>query len=303
LSRRRALGLPALIAAAAAVPAVAFATHDVAITSGPPDFTNSPNATFEFTSSDSPEFQCRRDAEPAFTSCASPQVYSSLSEGQHMFMVRGFSAAGGPGAAVSRTWTVDFTPPDTTLTASPPALTNSSTATFEFASPDATATFQCSLNGGAFAACTSPQTYSGLGDGTRNFKVRAVDPATNTDVSPASVDWTVDATPPDTTISAGPGAQSNLKQPTLQFTSSEAESAFQCAVNGGAFVACSSPNVLAALADGAITFQARAIDGAGNVDPTPAVRSWTLDTCHRPSRRCGSARGRLSAPLPSPRGS
>jgi hypothetical protein len=43
----------------------------------------------------------------------------------------------------------------------------------------------------AYAACTSPKTYSGLSTGSHTFVVRATDPAGNTDGSASSYTWTV----------------------------------------------------------------------------------------------------------------
>src|SRR5205823_3785146 len=108
----------------------------------------------------------------------------------------------------SYTWTVDTTPPDTTITAAPPATSTSSRDRFSFTSTKAGSSFACQLDASAFAACTSPQSYSGLADGSHTFQVRATDPAGNTDPTPASYTWTVDTTPPDTTITAAPPATS-----------------------------------------------------------------------------------------------
>src|SRR5204863_10047006 len=98
----------------------------------------------------------------------------------------------------------DTTPPDTTLTATPPAVTNSPSASFTFAATEAGSTFQCALDGGGFAPCASPQTYSALASGNHTFQVRATDPAGNTDPTPASFTWTVDTVAPDTIITATP---------------------------------------------------------------------------------------------------
>ena len=41
--------------------------------------------------------------------------------------------------------------------------------------------------------------------------------------------------------------------------------------------ACTSPKAYTSLQDGSHTVQVRAIDGAGNADPTPASFTWTID--------------------------
>jgi len=49
-------------------------------------------------------------------------------------------------------------------------------------------------------------------------------------------------------------------------------------VDGDPFAACSSPFTSASLPDGAHTFEVRAIDQAGNTDPTPASFTWVINT-------------------------
>jgi hypothetical protein len=87
-----------------------------------------------------------------------------------------------------------------------------------------------------------------------------------------------DTTPPDTTITAGPTGTTSDSTPTFSFTATEAGSTFECRVDGGAWVSCTTPFTTAVLADGAHTFEVRATDGAGNTDPTPASRSFTVAT-------------------------
>src|SRR5204862_6636412 len=77
----------------------------------------------------------------------------------------------------SYTWTVDTTAPDTTITAAPPAVSNSSSASFSFTSTEAASSFACQLDASAFAICRSPQSYSCFADGNHTFQVRATDPA------------------------------------------------------------------------------------------------------------------------------
>ncbi len=68
------------------------------------------------------------------------------------------------------------------------------TAAVSFSSADADVVrFECSLDGGAFATCGSPRSYSGLRSGTHTFSVRAIDRVGN--VGPTtSRSFAVDAT-------------------------------------------------------------------------------------------------------------
>src|SRR5438309_3478333 len=170
----------------------------------------------------------------------------------------------------------DNTPPDTIITATPPARSNSSSASFSFTATEAGSSFACQLDAGAFAACTSPKSYSGLADGSHSFQVRATDPAGNTDPTPASYTWTVDTTPPDTTITAAPLAASISSSTSFSFTATEAGSTFACQLDVGAFAACVSPQSYSGLALGSHSFQVRATDPAGNTDPTPASYTWIV---------------------------
>jgi Ca2+-binding RTX toxin-like protein len=73
----------------------------------------------------------------------------------------------------------------------------STKTTFRFSSNNGEATFECKLDGGTFGVCTSPKEYPDLIEGsTHTFEVRAVDPAGNTDPTPARRTWTVDTTLP-----------------------------------------------------------------------------------------------------------
>ncbi|SEL60939.1 gliding motility-associated C-terminal domain-containing protein [Chitinophaga rupis] len=173
-------------------------------------------------------------------------------------------------------YTIDKTAPTTTITATPPVLTNSSSGTFTFTSNEA-GTFEASLDGGPYTAATSPRTYTGLADGSHTFSVRAIDAAGNVAVTPASYTWTVDQTAPNTTITSAPPAFTNSSNATFTFISSEAGSTFQASLDGGPFTPVTSPSTYTGLADGSHTFSVRAIDPAGNTDATPDSYPWTID--------------------------
>ena len=85
-----------------------------------------------------------------------------------------------------------------------------------------------------------------------------------------------DTTPPDTTITSGPSGTVATDAASFSFSSSESGSSFACRLDGSAFSACTSPRAYAGLAPGGHTFEVRATDAAGNVDPSPAARTWTI---------------------------
>jgi subtilisin family serine protease len=84
-------------------------------------------------------------------------------------------------------------PGDTTIASEPRRTTKSRRATFAFARADAVLgnTFQCQLDGAAFAPCSSPTTYAVRG-GRHTFAVRSSSPhGVLVDPTPAVAHWTV----------------------------------------------------------------------------------------------------------------
>lgn len=166
-------------------------------TTGPGGTTNSTSASFSFSSSQAGStFACRLDSG-SWASCSSPKAYSGLADGSHTFEVRASNAAGltDPTPA-TRTWQIDTVPPDTEITAGPTGELTSSNFTFEFSSPDAGASFECKLDAGAWAACSSPKVYENVANGAHTFSVRARDLGGNRDPSPATRSFTLSAPPP-----------------------------------------------------------------------------------------------------------
>jgi hypothetical protein len=74
-------------------------------------------------------------------------------------------------------------------------------AVFTFSANEPGSTFACSLDGAAFAACTSPISFQRLAPGSHTFSVRATDLARNTG-APASHTWAYVVQRPDLLITA-----------------------------------------------------------------------------------------------------
>ena len=73
----------------------------------------------------------------------------------------------------------------------PPASTTQTTASFSFSSDQGGASFQCKLDSGSWAGCSSPASYGSLAVGAHSFSVRAVSAGGDLDASPAASSWTV----------------------------------------------------------------------------------------------------------------
>jgi hypothetical protein len=84
---------------------------------------------------------------------------------------------------------------------------------------------------------------------------------------------------PDTTIDSQPANPTNSTSAVFIFSGTDTGTGvtgFDCALDAAAFAACTSAQVYTGLAAGGHTFQVRAIDAAGNADPTPASYTWTI---------------------------
>jgi len=173
----------------------------------PADPSASDSATFAFADGEANvTYLCQLDGA-AYAACTNPVTYKRLADGAHLLSVKARDAAGNVGAASAWRWRIDtVAPPKPALTQTPASLSASASATFAFTDREAGVGFECALDGGAYAACASPKSYSGLSDGSHAFAVRARDAAGNRSAS-ATFAWTVQTatTGQPFTISGGYG--------------------------------------------------------------------------------------------------
>jgi hypothetical protein len=167
-------------------------------------------------------------------------------------------------------------PPDTVIDSGPSGLMGVSSVTFTFHGSDTNDTFQCSLDGAPWASCTSPQGYTALAEGAHSFQVRAVNAAGEVDPTPASASFTVEATPPQTTITTAPSGRIPIGEVSISFTSTEAGSSFRCSLDGASYSPCSSPDVIKDPAAGPHTFKVQATNQAEVKETAgPPSASWS----------------------------
>ena len=200
----------------------------------------------------------------------------ALLDGPHAAVAQATDAAGNQSAAsASDPFTTLTGAPTTSVLTGPAALTNATAASFTFGSNRSPVTYQCALDGAAGAACNQAQAWSGFAEGRHLISVQAADAAGNVDPAPATWQWTVDTTPPHTTIVRAPPATTNSNSAGFAFAASKEGSTFECALDGASFASCQS-SLIFQVSDGAHTLLARAVDLAGNRDPAPASATWTV---------------------------
>ncbi|MFM2152230.1 MAG: hypothetical protein RL199_665 [Pseudomonadota bacterium] len=255
---------------------------DTSLSTKPDAATPSDAAAFTFRTDDASPgvtFQCRLD-DADFAACNSPKAYSGLAvDRTHRFFVRAVDAAGNADATPAEwSWAIDRTAPETSLDTGPGDTTALTTGSFQFSSPEPGSAFECSLDGAAYASCVPPVVVGPLAEGRHTFSVRARDAAGNVDATPALWRWGIDLTRPETRLVSGPAARTASPEATMVLESTEPGSRLECALDGAPYEACPVDGRITGLADGGHEFNARAVDTAGNVDATPAVARWVVDT-------------------------
>ena len=158
------------------------------------------------------------------------------------------------------------------------ALTNNPSVTLDITAQNADEMRFASESGpyGAYEAIAASKSYTlSPGDGLKTVHMQLKDAAGNEPVFDATI--TLDQTAPNTTIITGPPAVTNVSNATFTFASGETGSTFETSLDGNAYTLTPSPFTITGLPPGPHTLSARAVDPAGNVDPTPDTYSWTID--------------------------
>ena len=295
-----------VVAATVTVAAGASGPATPTISSGPANPTASTSATFTFSAAPSGgSNKCKLDGA-AFATCTSPKIYTGVAAGSHTFQVQAVDNGGKTSGAASYTWVIDATAPSvasmTRVGATPTnAASVSWTVTFsESVTGVDVGDYALVKSGLATAALTgvsgSGSVYTvssstGSGDGTLGLKLVDNDSIADSvgnklggtgagNGNFTGPMYTLDRTGPVTapTITFGPSGLVASASASFGFSSGESGVAgYHCSLDAGAFASCTSPKAYSGLAQGARSFQVRAVDSLGNPGP-PATRNWTVDT-------------------------
>jgi hypothetical protein len=319
------------------------APANLAFAQKPAATTTEHTAHFEFSADGATAFQCKLDTG-AFASCTSPKDLDTLGEGSHTFTVRALDAAGNS-VELAHTWTVEAPVVENVVPAS--GGTVGTAAADAVPTPGDPVIVRVTVPAGDTGGAVSIQEQaSATGDAPSGFSFfgeqLVIEAPARTAANPLRISLLIDAatlaaagvtkdtieitrdnvvveecttadgtaTPdpcvserkaladgdveivvltshaskwnfakdskkPDTTITGGPTGETTATDASFGLTSDEAAT-FECKLDGGAYAPCDATKSFSGLAVGDHTFSARAKDATGNVDDSPATRTWKV---------------------------
>lgn len=263
-------------------------THDnvaplVRFVTAPAVLVSTKTANFEFAAEDTVSgvkaLYCKLDSA-AYAACPLTRVYTNLSEGSHSVSIYAEDNAGNVSNVETHTWSIDTTIPVVRITQAPSNPSTSKSATFAFDGTDglvALTYFECSLDGAAYAVCSSPKNYTNLSEGSHTFSVKGKDAANNYS-APASYTWNIDSVRPSIVITQAPPTPTKDLNAHFAFTVTDAGlgiETIKCQLDAGLAVNCSDTMDYTALANGIHTFKVTATDKAGN--SASASHIWEIN--------------------------
>jgi hypothetical protein len=175
--------------------------------------------------------------------------------------------AGGPGPVTTLTPGFDTSKP-----------TNAAMVSFTFTANLAGATFTCKLDAQAESSCSSPLVLA-PDEGSHTLTVTAHANGL-TEQNPPSASFTIDRTPPNSTINAPADKATIGAMGTLVFSANELTQKFECAFDSGPFSTCGAGMMGSApimLPNGPHTASVRATDLAGNAGTAVSI-GFTVDS-------------------------
>lgn len=224
-----------------------------------------------------------------FAATCLPASDSTFALGDTTVTCNASDAAGNAATATTfNVSVVDTTAPDTAITDAEDGdsnglndgdITLSTSVTFEFEGSDLVgiASFECQLDGGVFAPCSSGDTISGLAAGDHTFEVRSIDTSGNVDPSPASFDWTINTAP---SCDDAKASNDTLWPPNHKFVDVNIDGVTD---SDGDDITITIDSI----------FQDEPVNGTGDGDSSPDGKGVGTDTAEVRAERAGDGNGRV----------
>ncbi len=240
---------------------------------GNPTSDNTPTVTIT-TTEPGGTIKCSLDgATPV--AVTSPVNVPTLTDGSHTISCTQTDAAGNTSQAGQTTVVVDTTAPGTVTISGPNGATSDTTPSFNLSGAAAGDKYECSTDGGAFAATGAVYTTAVLADGSHTVTCHLVDAAGNVGGN-TSASVSIAAAAPGSVTITGPSVTSD-NTPTITVTSSATGGSIQCKIDSGSFQTVTSPWTLATLADGSHTVTCHYVS-ATNVNGPDSTYTVVIDT-------------------------
>ena len=232
------------------------------------------NVTVNFSAEAGSTFTCKLD-NAATTNCtsSSSMLLSGLTQGNHTFTVYAADTAGNVSNSVY-SFIVDSLAPSAPVISNSSAYATTPNLSIAFTSENGS-TNNCSLDGAAFASCSSPFLTGTLTEGTHNLRVTSTDLAGNTS-SLALYTWTQDTiapTAPGISTSAAYQTTSNV---TVNFTTSSGTTTCQLDTNPATQCTSATTATYSSLTEGSHSITIRSADAAGNI--SSSTYNFVVDT-------------------------
>lgn len=217
--------------------------------------------------------ECRIDSEP-WSDCDAID-FSLQVDGPHGLDVLAVDRAGN-GTEEVFLFEVESEGPIVAIDSGPPTyLSSNHPVVFAFSSTDPAATFECSVNESAFAACTSPINVTGGQNRYNEFRVRAVKSG-YPDQAPAYKEWSTLADPFFVYFESQPEGWTSARAAGFEAKvggTARTDAAYTCSLDSAAFSPCSRFFEYSALDEGVHTVTVRATLDEVTKE---ATTSWTI---------------------------
>jgi uncharacterized delta-60 repeat protein len=253
----------------------------------PADPEHAPRPDFGFHSDPYTVLECRIDGG-AWTVCYTDPSWGThelnyLANGPHTLEIRATDQAGNLGAPATISWTNAI--PDPQIISGPDGLTGDPRPQFGLQSPDPNGTLMCALDGveHVCSGLAPDDSFGLLADGPHTYTARIEIAGTGV----ATRHFIVDTTAPKTAITVTPADGTRNRRPAVAFSVADANVdglRSECAQDGGAFAACTSPwRPASDLGDGEHRVTVRSIDAVGNAEPTGAAATFRVGPAPAPA--------------------